>query len=238
MSIYAESFYPVRSDLEEIHARQIAALGSAGTWGIGAQKLAIVQEARAARVAAGVQEASEEPGVNDADLPEPARKLARQLAVRPQDFDHAFYQQSLDDGLTDASYTEIVGLVSRSVNFDVFSRGIGLYMVPLPEARPGKASGWRPSEAVQEAAWVPTIPNGPAGGEAGKELYGGHFQPWIVRSLSLVPDEMRAHVELEEVQYLPLWRFMEMDYEHHKGFSRSQVETVAARVSAFNECFY
>ena len=28
------------------------------------------------------------------------------------------------------------------------------------------------------------------------------------------------------------------DYQHHEGFSRSQVELIAGRVSAVNECFY
>ena len=66
MSIYANSSYPVRGDVEAIHAKQIASLGEPGSWGDGGQRLAIVQEARAARVAAEVQEASEEPQVNDA----------------------------------------------------------------------------------------------------------------------------------------------------------------------------
>lgn len=238
MTLYSHSPYPVRSDLETIHARQIAALGAPGTWGDGNQRLAIVREARAARVAASVQEAEAEIQINEADLPETARRIARELAVNPQIFERKVYEQALAEGLPDASYTEICGLVARVVNFDVLARGLGIDMASLPEAVPGSASGHRPVEAIQEGAWVPTIPNGEAGGITGKELYGGHMQPYIIRSLSLVPDEFRASLELEEVQYLPLWRFMEMNYEHHEGFSRSQVETVAAKVSAINECFY
>lgn len=238
MTIYAESAYPVRKDLETIHAGQISALGDPGTWGTGAQRLAIVQEARAARYSAGVQEADEAPQIADAELPEAARRVARQLAVRPQDFDRKVYDAALTDGLSDAAYTEIVGLVSRISNFDVLARGLGIDMVPLPTAKTGAPTQVRPVEAVQEDAWVPTIPNGAAGGELGKDLYGGQMMPYIIRSLSLVPEELRAHLELEEIQYLPLERFMEFDYEHHPGFSRPQVEVVAARVSVFNECFY
>ena len=238
MTIYTESAYPVRKDLESIHARQISALGDAGTWGTGAQRLAIVQEARAARYAAGVQEANQAPQPGDADLPEAARRVARQLAVRPQDFVREVYDSARADGLSDAAYTEIVGLVSRMSNFDVLARGLDIDMVALPEPREGAPTQNRPIEAVQEEAWVPTIPNGSAGGEMGKDLYGGQVMPYIIRSLSLVPEELRAHLQLEEIQYLPLERFMEFDYEHHPGFSRPQVEVVAARVSAFNECFY
>ncbi len=57
-------------------------------------------------------------------------------------------------------------------------------------------------------------------------------------SLSLVPAELRMHLELEEVQYLPLDRILEYDYQHHEGLSRSQVEIVAGRVSALNDCFF
>jgi hypothetical protein len=239
VGIYSDSAYPVRSDLEAIHAKQINALGGPGTWGSGPQRLAIVQEARAARCEAGVQESATPPQVEESDLPEAARRVARQLAVRPQDFDRATYQQALDDGLTDASYTEIVGLVSRITDFDVLARGLGIDMVPLPAAEAGSPSRVRPKEAVQENAWVPTIPNGAAGGDLGKELYGeGHPQPYIIRSLSLVPSELRQHFELEEVQYLPLERFFDFGYAHHENFSRSQVEVIAGRVSAINECFY
>ena len=90
VTIYAESTYPVRKDLEAIHEKQISALGEPGIWGSGAQRLAIAQEARAAGYTAGVQE-----------------------------FDHEVYEQAIADGLSDAFYTEIVGLVSRISNFDV-----------------------------------------------------------------------------------------------------------------------
>lgn len=239
VSIYADSTYPVRGDLEVIHSAQISSLGAPGTWGSGAQRLAIVQEARAARCAAGIQEATSPPSVEEAELPDAARQVARDLAVKPQVFNRARYRQAIDNGLTDASYTEIVGLVSRICNFDVLARGLGIDMVPLPPAQPGSPTRLRPKEAVQEGAWVPTIPNGAAGGEIGKELYGeGHPQPYIIRSLSLVPQEQRAHFELEEVQYLPLSRFFEFDYQHHESLSRPQVEVVAGRVSALNQCFY
>ena len=64
------------------------------------------------------------------------------------------------------------------------------------------------------------------------------MMPFIIRALSLVPAETHAHVELEQVQYLPLDRFGDYEYQHHEGLTRPQVEVVAGRVSAINECFY
>ena len=86
----------------------------------------------------------------------------------------------------------------------------------------------RPEAAIQELAFMPTVanpPNGPA-------------KPYIMRGVSLVPDEMRLHIELEQVQYLPAGKIMDPLFEHHKGFTRAQGEIVAGRVSALNECFY
>jgi hypothetical protein len=128
--------------------------------------------------------------------------------------------------------------VARITNFDIFARGIGVALRPLPAAQPGEPSRNRPAAAVVELAWVPTIPNGPDGGELAAELYGGKPKPYILRGLSLVPDELRAHIELEGIQYTKLDSIFEFDYQHHEGLTRPQVEVVAGRVSALNECFY
>lgn len=238
MSFYSDSKYPVRSDIDAIHAQQFETFGAPGTWGSGKQRLAIVNEARRAGYEAGVLEKPDEPGtVPDVKLPEVARRVVQRLAVSPKDMDQAFYDQAIEDGLSDVEYVEILGLIARITCFDVFARGIGVPLRPLPAPQPGQPSRKRPSTAVLEMAWVPTIPNGPKGGDIAKELF-GPWQPYIMRGLSLVPDEFRAHFDLEEIQYMPSAHFPEFDYQHHEGLSRPQVEIVAARVSAINECFY
>ena len=173
----------------------------------------------------------------DVKLSEVVRRVVQRLAVSPKDMDQAFYDQAIEDGLSDAEFVEIVGLIARLTCFDVIARGLGVPLRPLPEPQSGSPSRVRPPEAVLEMAWVPTIPNGPAGGDIGKSLY-GPWQPYIIRGLSLVPDELRAHYALEEVQYMPSAHFIEWDYQHHEGLTRPQVEVVASRVSAINECFY
>lgn len=240
MSLYNNSKYPVRSDLDAIHEAQIGALGDPGTWLSGAQRLAIAQEARAARCEADLQQAASGAASpsDDLDLAPAARRLARRLAVAPADFTQADYSDALSEGLTDAEYVEIVGLVSRVTDFDALARGIGVRTAPLPAPKQGEPTRQRRAEAVLEGAWAPTIPNGSEGGESGQLLYGGRWQPFIIRSLSLVPDELRLHLELEQAQYLPLARFREFDYQHHEGLTRPQVEVIAGRVSALNECFY
>ncbi len=239
MTLYAESAYPVRADLAAAHASQLEQLGAPGTWGNGAQRVAIAAEARNAGCQAGVLEAPAEDGAAvEFALPEVARRVARRLAVSPKDVDQAFCHDALKDGLSDTEYVEIVGLVARVTNFDIFARGVGVALRPLPAAQPGEPSRERPAAAVIEGAWVPTIPNGPEGGDLGAALYGGQPKPYIMRALSLVPDELRAHIELEGIQYTQLDRIFDYDYQHHEGLTRPQVEVVAGRVSALNECFY
>ncbi|MDH3739672.1 MAG: hypothetical protein OER92_10800 [Alphaproteobacteria bacterium] len=239
MSIYADSTYPVRTDLAAIHASQMAQLGAPGTWGTGAQRHAIATAARQACYDAGQLEAPADPGVvSDLALPKIALKVVERLAVSPKDVDQTFFEEALAGGLSDAEYVEIVGLVARVTNFDIFARGIGVPLRPLPAVQPGKPSRERPAVAVTELAWVPTIPNPPEGGELAETLYGPNPKPYIIRALSLVPSELRAHLELEQVQYLPLGRILEYDFQHHEGLTRAQVEIVAGRVSALNECFY
>lgn len=239
MALYSDSKYPVRADLDAVHAKQFNVLGNPGTWGSGAQRLAVVTEARRAGYEAGVLE---EPDGGDpepeVELPAVAKRAIQRLAVAPKDVDQAFYNELRAEGLGDAEYVEIVGLVSRMTDLDIFARGIGVPLRPLPSAKPGEPTRDRPAVAKQELAWVPTVPNAPEGGELADELYGGHPKPYIVRGVSLVPEEMKSHLEMEEVQYLPLHKILEADYQHHDGITRAQAEIVAGRVSAINECFY
>ncbi len=239
MTLYADSNYPVRSDLDAIHEKQIDQLGDPGTWGTAAQRLAVAGEIREACYDAGVQENPDHPGYeSDMELPPPAREVIRELTLEPQGFNEDSYNAARSGGLSDEEYVEMTGIIARLTCMDVFARGIGVPLRPLPAPRPGNPSRKRPASAKKEHAWVPTVPNLPEGGEDAEEMFGGAYHPYILRSISLVPDEMRRHIELENIQYLPMEKILIPDYEHHEGFTRSQAETVAGRVSAINECFY
>ena len=99
MTFYADSAYPVRADLAEIHASQLERLGAPGTWGIGAQRLAVAAAARSAGYEAGFLEKPEDEGAPvELELPEVASRVAQRVAVAPQEVDQAFYQAALADG--------------------------------------------------------------------------------------------------------------------------------------------
>lgn len=239
MSFYSDSIFPVRQDLADLHQEQLAQLAEPGAWGKGAQRVAVAQETRNAGYAAGIYEKPDNENVDaSVELPAATRKFIHHLALSPKDFQEDSYDEARASGLSDEQYVEMVGIISRVCDMDVFARGIGVPLRPLPTPKEGKPSRERPEMAIKEHAWVATVPNPPAGGEFAKELYRGHPMPYIVRALSLVPDELRRHVALEEVHYLPLAKITDPKYEHHEGFTRPQVEVVAGRVSAINECFF
>ena len=70
------------------------------------------------------------------------------------------------------------------------------------------------------------------------DVYGGApFVPNIVRALSLVPDEVAHDAQRPpEAHYLPVDQIG--DPTVRRALDRMQMELVAARVSALNQCFY
>ena len=239
MALYEDSKYPVREDIDTVHSKQLNQLGNPGSWGTGSQRLAIAQAVRNASYAAGLQEANvQDIPDSDTKLPDIVHEFVQKLSVSPKDVLEDTYDKVQKTGLSDEEYVEIVGIVSRVACMDVFARGIGVPLRPLPKPQEGEPTRHRPKTAKKEMAWVPTIPNFPEGGEDAKALYGENFKTYIVRGLSLIPDEVRMHLELEEAQYLPMGKIFVPDYQHHEGFTRAQCEVVAGRVSAINECFF
>jgi len=239
MSFYQDSHFAVDENLSLVHEKQFAQLAEPGVWGTGAQRLSIAQETRQSCFEEGLLEKPDhDQSSQHSKLPDVARNLIKKLATSPKDFLEDSYTAAINGGLSDEEYVEIVGIVSRVTNMDIFARGIGVDLRRLPAPKEGEPSRNRPPEAKKQHAWVPTIPRHPEGGDIAEELFGPGPKGYIIRALSLVPEETRMHRELENIQYLPVKNIMIPDYQHHEGLTRAQSETVAGRVSAFNECFF
>ena len=82
-------------------------------------------------------------------------------------------------------------------------------------------------------AWVPLLaPENASSVDA--DVYGdSQFAPNIVRALSLVPDHVRTLRKWIASHYIDLG-----DIGARRAIDRQQIELIAARVSALNECFY
>src|SRR5207247_140231 len=62
------------------------------------------------------------------------------------------------------------------------------------------------------------------------------FVPNIVRAMRLVPDEVRVLRRSTDAHYVPVAQIPDPTY--HRALARPQMELIAARVSALNQCFY
>jgi len=241
---YKSAPVAVRDDLIDAHAFLLEHLRSPGCWWTGAQRLAMVRAARAAadcrlcreRKAALSPNAVQGTHDGDGSLPENVVEIVHRVRSDPGRLSRAWYEARLAKGLSDAAYVEIIGVVALSAGIDYFARALGVPPLSLPAPRGGEPSHYRPAGAVGGTAWVPMVePEGAVGPEAG--LYGAaDFVPNIMKALSVVPDEARALRRSSDAHYVPAEQIA--DPSVRRVLDRMQMELVASRVSALNQCFY
>jgi alkylhydroperoxidase family enzyme len=241
---YSAAGVAVRGDLIASHRALLEHIASPGTWFSGAERVAIARESRAAPDCALCHErrAALSPfaveGRHDAatDLPDLVVEVAHRIRTDSGRLSRKWFDGVLDSGLDDARYVEIVGVVTLMAGLDYFTRALGLAPPPLPEPRPGEPSRHRPAGARPHGSWVPTVaPEDATGPEQG--LYGDTpFVPNIMRACSLVPDATRMLIVESNSHYVRVDQIA--DATVSRDLSRPQMELVAARVSALNECFY
>jgi alkylhydroperoxidase family enzyme len=145
-----------------------------------------------------------------------------------------WYRSLLAQGLTPEAYVEALGVAVIAISVDRFHHALGLALEPLPAAGPGAPTRVRPDDLVEGEAWVPMRASRSVSAEL--KLPPAPPAPYVLRALSLVPDEVRAWRALSRAQYLgeaEMRRFGKL-----RAIDRSQIELVAGRVSALNECFY
>jgi hypothetical protein len=239
---YAGLASPVPEPMRAAHRRAWERLASPGTWWSGAERVAIAAEVRAARECAlcGERKAALSPGAVEGEhasvsaLPAPAVDAAHRIASDPARLSRAWYEKLLAAGLSDGHYVELLGVVVLVVNVDALHRALGVAPEALPDPKPGAPSRRRPA-AEAGAAWVPML--SPDSAEA-KELFGGRPRvPNVARALSLVPEAVLELRELSEAHYLKLDDVID-PRARGRLLTRPQMELVAGRVSALNECFY
>jgi hypothetical protein len=239
---YAELALPIPAAMRDAHRRAWRRLAEPGSWWSGAERVAIAAEVRAARSCALCRErkGSLSPGAiagaheRASALPEPAVDAVHRITTDPGRLSRDWFERAIAGNLPDGAYVELVGIVSTVVNLDALHRALGVAPEPLPAPEPGEPSRARPA-TVEAGAWVPML--APTAPEA-RALFGGRpVVPNVVRALSLVPDAVVQLKELSEVHYLTM---DDVPDPRARGrvLSRPQMELVAGRVSALNQCFY
>ena len=241
---YTPAGFPVRDDLREAHRFVWEHVASPGTWWTGRERVAIAAETRhAARCAlcrARKEAVSPNAVAGSHDtlgaLAHGVVDVVHRISTDPGRLSRAWFAGVIDGGLEETQYVELVSIVSLVAGIDAFVTALGLAVPALPEPLAGEPSGYRPASAKPGNAWVPTVAAEDATGAEG-DLYGGAaFVPNIMRALSVVPDEARALQKSVSALYIPVEQIG--DPTVRRSLDRMQMELVASRVSAMNECFY
>ena len=240
---YDDSPYEVRDDLVAAHRRAWDRLSSAGTWLTGEERVKVMAETRHARncpTCVKIREALSPFAVTDphdagTDLPEIWVNMIHLIVADPGRLTHSWYRKTLDSGIPETHFVEIVSIVAHTTAIDTFARGISVPVRNLPEPQAGEPSHYRPAEARQHQAWAPNIAWDEFGPNEADYFIGPEAN--IRRALTLVPDEARGFFDVVAAQYLAGQQMRDFSQEF-RAITHLQIELLAARVSALNQCTY
>ena len=238
------------------HRRAWRRIAEPGDWWTGVERVAIAAETRAAAEcplcreraaalsAASVQGEHLRPaGIVPGLLPEAAVDAIHAVIADGARLSPEWYERIISaDGMDDARYVDMLGVVVHVFSVDEFHRALGMPLEPLPEPASGEPRRHRSSKAEHLSGWTPIVQPWMCNPED-RDIYPG--MAWaanVLSALSLVPENVRWLAELSAAHYLPHHRVgsaMGVGADGwNRAISRPQVELIAARVSALNECFY
>ncbi len=242
----AQCSVPVRGNIAQAHALVLTHIAQPGTWWTGAERVAIAASTRSARNCHYCEErkAALSPYNVDGDhstdplcegiLPAAIIDIVH-LATNDASRMTADAINKLSDAdLTDAHFVEALGIAVAVRSMDQTCRGLGVPFHALPTPVDGQPSRIRPDVAPAREAFVAMLPEGQPG--APNDDLWGETTGNVIRAMSLVPDAVRDLKILSNVQYVDLdnaW-----DFSRGRTLGREQMELLAGRVSAINDCFY
>ena len=202
-------------------------LGEPGTAWTGAEKVAIAGVARAAaprplwdRRPATIDHLETETAAGEVLAPLTIDTVER-VAVEAAAIDRT-WAEAVIGVLGDTAYAELVATVAVVVPIDRACELLGRSREPLPDPVGGEPTGERPDEVVEIGAYLPVAAAFPGAN--------------VAKSLSVAPTANIARLKVVRALYSGE-RFGELRWDDG-ALDRPQVELVAARTSALNECFY
>ena len=242
----------VRPEISRSHDRVWQSVASPGAWLSGAERVAVARESRGARecllckARKDALSPSSVSGEHDTATKLSAAwvELVHKLVTDPGRITRSWVLELARDGVDDATYIEIAGLVSAVIVVDTFHAALGLELREVPTPIAGEPSRRRPPNAVLEegaqAGFVPVIPVDALDADTA-DLYDSRatFVPNVHRAFSLVPDATRVAGDLMQSHYLPYEQVpVYTDADHGYAINKLQMELLASRVSIHNDCFY
>jgi hypothetical protein len=240
----------LRIEMADAQAKAWARIGQAGTWWTGPERVEIAAETRRAATCpfCAVRRDALSPialvGAHESQgtLPSASVEAVHRIRTDSGRLGLSWYQRLLADGLAETHYVELVAVVAIVVATDTFRAAADLPMLALPTPASGEPTRRRPAGAKPGLAWMPTLapedrmPDEP-------DLYRDHPGPRqrgggnVHHALSLVPDSMIHWWDMFETMYLPSAAMRDFSREY-RAISHAQIELLAARVAALNQCVY
>ena len=244
---YSNAQYPIRQSFAEGHNRYWKKLAAPGSWLTGAERVAIAKEVRQApfcKLCIARKNALSPYQVDGAhetvtDLPDTIVEVIHRITTDPGRVTKTWFDGIIQQGLSVEKYIEVLGTIVCVISIDEFCRGLDIPLNELPEPEPGEPDKYRPANIREDGdgAWVPILPNVVDSGPE-SDLWEDRTG-YVIRALSLVPNEVRYMLDLLNVHYIDnrqIWNVTGSPEGRH--LTRAQMEIVAARVSALNGCFY
>lgn len=154
-------------------------------------------------------------------LPAAAVEVVHRIASDPGRLTEAWARSSIAE-LGEEAYTELVAVAAMATVIDTFDLVRGRPLQPLPEPATGEPKRERPDGVGDVGAWVAQ--------STAKQLAN------VSRAVSLVPVTEGTWRALVTAFYSRGGEFLDLVWG--RPLSRPQVELVAARTTALNECFY
>ncbi len=216
-----------------------------GTWWTGAERLAIIEAARAAQNCGLCSErkASLSPNAvsgrhdGESSLPEIVVDAVHRITTDPGRLSSSWYETVVRSGVTPEQHVELTGVLGILTLGDSLARACGAPPPSLPtQPQPGEPKKLRPPGASVHNAWVPMVQPERAEGVV-KRVYdrvqkAAGFVFNVVRALTLVPEELAGFVGSFTISYST------HGAPPSGGLERPQMELLAASVSSMNDCFY
>jgi hypothetical protein len=239
---------PVRGDVDRTLRDALDRLSKPGPAWTSPQRIAMAAEVRAARKCelcaerkAAVTPAAVKRSHNATpELPAVIVDALHRIATDPGRLTRSWFDGVLESGISDVAFAEAVGVMATVVALDTFALGIASDAPAMKPPAAGEPSGARPTGAEVHSAWIPTVrPELSVGGLA------EYYERWtgaalgvahIGRAISLSPADQIGFFEIGDALYVPVEKLV--DFTWGRAIDRSQIELLAATVSATNECFY
>jgi hypothetical protein len=238
---------PVRDELSEAHALVLTRFARSGEWWTGAERIAIAAQSRTVYECSFCKERKEAlspyavtgrhkiDAAFDGVLPDEMIDILHLAMTDPTRMTASAIEQLSSAGLTDAHYVEALGIGVALRSIDQACRGLGVPLHQLPAPVQGEPSRVRPEVEPASDAFVAMMPpRQPA--PPNDDLWDENSIFYGLRAMSLVPDAVRDLRTLSAAQYLPLDKAL--DFSYGRTLGREQLELLAGRVSAINDCFY